>query len=185
MSKTVYRLIALAALLSVAGCVTPPPASLPEAEFLATGKLGVRSPQGSWVARFRWQQAGDVYDLELWGPFGQGRTRLRGNEARMRVVDGRDQILAEGAPTQIMQRELGVNLPLTSMVHWAQGRPDPALPVANTERDAAGRYAAFAQLAWKVSLPEYTTSAAGQTRPGRLKADDGGVCGFNSVFGMD
>ncbi len=154
-------------------CVTPPTTvDLGAGAFLVSGKLAVRAPEGNWSARFRWVQDAAVYDIELWGPFGQGRTRLRGDALRMRVLDGRGQVITAGTPAAIMQQELGTQLPLLSLVHWAQGRPDPEWPVASGQRDASGRYVGFEQSGWQVRLASYTETSDG-ARPQRLEAENG------------
>ncbi len=45
--------------------------------FELNGKMAVRNAAERYSARFIWRQSGRVFDIDVWGPLGQGRVHLR------------------------------------------------------------------------------------------------------------
>jgi len=139
-------------LFLVAGCQTRDVRVDAHHDFAIEGKLAVRSVEGQHSARFRWQQLGDSYRIELWGPLGQGRTILEGNARRLKIRDGGGRILQSGAVRTVMQKQLGWYLPLEALPQWVLGGPIPNLPVDRPQIDTRGRMLAFAQLGWSLGF---------------------------------
>ena len=154
----VLRLVsafALAALL--AGCASAPRAVL-DADFQLRGKLAVRGAERPFSARFSWLQLGPTFDVELWGPFGQGRRRLRGSGDRLEVLDGNGVLLQAGPAEAVLAANLGFSLPLDALRFWIQGRPSPDLPIIGLEPGSSvGRPARLEQGGWVI---RYTAWAA-------------------------
>ena len=134
--------------LLLTGCQSLGPAPSANHEFAIEGKIAVRSLQGQHSARFRWQQDGPRYRIELWGPLGQGRTILEGDGRRLRILDPGGKVLASGPVRAVMQQRLGWYLPLESLPEWVLGSPMANLPVEDSETDSAGRFTGFRQLGW-------------------------------------
>ena len=87
--KVFSGIVAVFAALS--GCTSLPPAvALESAEFTVQGRLGVRDGAEGFSSSFNWIQASDQFQIELWGPLGQGRTRLvgSGQEVTVYAADG-------------------------------------------------------------------------------------------------
>ncbi|MFK7915724.1 MAG: lipoprotein insertase outer membrane protein LolB [Pseudomonadales bacterium] len=144
---------------------------LPDAaDFRIIGKLSVRSSDSSAAGRFIWVQSAERYELEIWGPFGQGRRRLQGDEQTVRLLDGGGQLLLQGPVAQVMRAQLGWELPLGSLRHWVQGRPDPARRLANIDQNSNGRAQKIDQESWQISYPEYFEPAEYGGKPRRLIA---------------
>ncbi|MFU8814042.1 MAG: lipoprotein insertase outer membrane protein LolB [Pseudomonadales bacterium] len=119
------------------------------------GKLGVVQEQESFSARFYWRQSGSNFNIDLWGPLGQGRISLAGNPRYLELQDGEGAIISQGPPDIVMEQQLGWSLPLSVLPEWIQGRPAPGLPVHEPVYDAEGRLIAFGQLNWRVELERY------------------------------
>lgn len=163
----------------LAGCQSSTPAgpdasAVDSADFETIGKLALRAPGESLSVRFRWRQSGERYDLELWGPFGQGRTRLEGDTQQMSVLDGQGQVLSQGHPDLVMRQQIGWDIPLLALASWAQGGPVASAPVSNISRDLEGRYTGFTQKNWRIQYLAYyendpvgldSSSAQTQARP--------------------
>lgn len=157
--------------LTIGGCSSRPLTDLPEvADFRILGKLSVRGPTGNAAGRFVWLQSSERYDLEIWGPFGQGRRRLRGDGNTVQLLDGSGNLLLEGPVAEVMRTQLGWELPLTSLRHWVQGRPDPSQRLANMDQNEMGYAEEITQGNWQISYPEYFDSAADTGKPRRLVA---------------
>jgi outer membrane lipoprotein LolB len=157
----IYSKLAVVALsLWLTGCQTSAlsgsdSGAIDTGDFETVGKLALRTPGESLSVRFRWRQAGESYDLELWGPFGQGRTRLVGDTQQMSVLDGQGQVLSQGHPELVVRQQIGWDLPLLALVSWAQGRPVAGAPVSNVSWDPQGRYTGFVQENWRVQYLAY------------------------------
>jgi outer membrane lipoprotein LolB len=168
--KSFILKIFLAGTLTGCATVTPPPF---DAEFVLAGKLGVSVEGEGGSVRFRWQQAGARYQIDLWGALGQGRTRLEGDADRMKLLDGAGGELLQGAPEAVMQERLGWSLPVGVLPAWLWGQPASGAPAGHIERDAAGRIARFEQIGWQIAYDGFRLEASGElprrvtlTRPG-------------------
>ncbi|MEQ8858459.1 MAG: lipoprotein insertase outer membrane protein LolB [Pseudomonadales bacterium] len=162
--------------IGVAGCAALPAPGPAEGGFNLRGKIGVVQGSESFSARLLWQQRGDAFDIDLWGPLGQGRVRLSGAGNYLELTDADGSVLDRGPADAVMTRNLGWSLPLTVLPYWVRGRPAPRLAVADEIRDEADRLAGFAQLDWRVELDRYAAVADGaseQYLPNRITARRG------------
>jgi outer membrane lipoprotein LolB len=173
-----YLLPKLFLVAALAGCVNLPRHGPTEGGFVLRGNLGVVQDEESFSARFYWRQNGPNFLIDLWGPLGQGRVALAGNDRRLELREGDGKVITEGAPDAVMRQHLGWSLPLSVLPEWVQGRPAGNAPVVDAIYDEAGRLTAFSQLDWRVELERYqrvvsaqadvaegSESAAGDGRP--------------------
>ena len=170
--KILFLIVFLLPVLSTACTVLPPLGEGLAADFRLRGKIGVRdqSPTGgSFSASFDWIQAGNAFAIELWGPLGQGRTRLAGDDETMTVTDAHGTTLAGESPEALMQQHLGWSAPVKVLRYWIRGRVVPGSRANAVDRDAAGHLTAFKQLGWAVELSRWQQGAAGPV-PGRIRA---------------
>ena len=151
------------------GCVSVPSPPL-ATDFSVKGKIGVVDGGDSWSARFVWRQTGERFEIDLWGPLGQGQTRLRGTPNRLEVLDADGDVRNSGSPDALMLAELGWSLPLNLLLDWLQGRPSAAAPVANLVRDSEGGLTDFHQLGWEVRFDRGRTAPA-DAPPRRITAE--------------
>ena len=160
---------ALLVLLALAGCAVPGGRStLENLDFRLRGKLAVRVDQTAFSASFNWRQAGDRYEIELWGPLGQGRVRLRGDDSALSVTDGRGETWRGANAAALMEESLGWSAPTKALRHWVRGGYDPATP-ATQQSYEDGRLRTFEQLGWTVLLERWSETAVGPA-PGRVVA---------------
>lgn len=155
-------------LLFVAGCAVRQPTAAPDVEFAAKGKLGIKMGGEGYSANFSWQQFARGYSIEVWGPLGQGRTRLWGDTVHMQVIRG-GELLAAGPPEVVMQAHLGWSAPIHVLPDWIRGQPDPSLAVAAAVRENGGRLTQFEQAGWLVNFDRFA-SIDPAARPGRIVA---------------
>ncbi len=147
------------------GCASLPEQAPAAGGFHLLGKLGVVQGADSVSARFLWRQTPRRFDIDLWGPLGQGRVTLAGSERRMELRRGDGSVISRGPPEAVMTEHLGWSLPLSVLPEWVRGRPAPGLPVSGREYDDAGRLAAFEQLDWRVELERYQTVDGSAAKP--------------------
>jgi len=158
-------------LFLLVGCASQAPVVRPDLDFVAKGKLGVKLGDKGYSASFSWQQFAAGYAIDVWGPLGQGRTKLRGNAASMRVIRG-DEVLAEGPPELVMQTHLGWSVPLDVLPAWISGRSDTDSTIEGAVYDPMQRLIEFQQANWHVSFSRFH-DAGPDARPGRIVARSG------------
>lgn len=158
------------------GCASRPPVVLQPGGFEVKGKLAVRDAQENFSARFHWRQAGDRFQLDLWGPLGQGRVQLKGSGDHIALIDGAGQVVIEGSQEEVMRSQLGWSMPLAVFPAWLRGEPKSGIPTTDLQRDAAGLVRSFRQLDWLISYEQYrsvATSSEMRTLPRKLSAANG------------
>jgi len=156
----------------VSGCVSLEPGFDPdELEFRVAGKLAVRNGGEAFSANFVWEHAVSGYQIEFWGPLGQGRTKLVGrlgpaSTLTIHMPDG--ETISDDDVEQLMHQALGWSAPVEVLPEWIRGRTAPEWPVAELQRGDDGSLQ-FEQLGWRVSLNGFR-EVGGESLPGRLVA---------------
>ncbi|MEM7081057.1 MAG: outer membrane lipoprotein LolB [Pseudomonadota bacterium] len=168
-AKSLFLIVIYSTLIAT-GCVSRAPTG-DETQFLAAGKLGVRTPDGAQSMNFRWEQRPEGFEVTVWGVLGQGRTTLRGNAQRLQIRRG-DQLLAEGAPDRVMSEALGWSLPVDLFAGWLRGQPlERDLSVL--AMDELGRMTAIEQAQWQITFSRFAPRDAADARPRLIKGTDG------------
>lgn len=123
-------------------------------DWQISGRLAVTSEQEGWQASLYWTQQGQTYVIELIGPLGQGRVYIQGNRqgVRVRMADGQE--LYSTDPEQLLERAVGMRIPVTGLVYWVRGLPDPQRQSV-LAGDAQGRLTRLEQGDWVVEYPRY------------------------------
>ncbi len=186
-ARAVLRAAALLAILLLGACARlapqPPPAAPPSspaalhAAHLAAvsslspwrlaGRIGVQREDKGFSADLDWHEAGDDYSLRVAAPLNGGTYALSGNGRAVSLVSSKGDIFSAADPETLMREHLGWALPLAGARYWVRGLPDPAHATSDEQLDEAGRWTAFAQDGWRVSVLEYM-HAAGRDLPKRL-----------------
>ncbi|HCR45988.1 MAG TPA: hypothetical protein DIW16_06150 [Marinobacter hydrocarbonoclasticus] len=136
--------------LVFSGCVSVPVSTEDQqVDFSVQGKLLVFREQDKAALRFFWRQTEDAYKIDVWGSLGQGRIQLRGDAREMLVLRGRE-VIAAGEPRQVMQSQLGWDLPVAAIPYWLFGRPLPQHPITSGMDSLVDGQAQFVQLGWSV-----------------------------------
>jgi len=162
------------------GCVSLPQLPDSGATFALKGKVAISEGDERFTASILWQQQGGDFEIDLWGPLGQGRVQLVKQNARMVLRNGQDEVLLEGDPEALMRDQLGWSLPVDVLPAWVQGQPLAGVGSRDLDYDDAGRLTAFEQLGWQVALARYQPVAGstgdesvGRTLPTRVDARKG------------
>jgi outer membrane lipoprotein LolB len=167
------------ALVTLAGCSLLRPApelSVPDVGgFVVKGRLAVRQGDDGFSSTFVWQHAIGHDEIELWGPLGQGRSRLVGNDSEVTIYTAKGEVLREPNPEAGMKRWLGFSLPLSALTHWILGEPAPGFPTADLSSDANGDVTLLEQLSWRIEFSAYEPRDDGRRLPGRIVAVRGDV----------
>lgn len=160
-------LLAIGAL--AVGCTVIPREPDPGVDFRLRGKIAVRGVSDAFSASFDWVQTGERFEVELWGPLGQGRVRLRGDGASLTITDARGATAVGVSAEPFMSDTLGWSVPISALPHWVRGRYHPDNQVVGEWRAADGSLEGFEQFGWTVELSRWGESAVGPV-PWRIVA---------------
>jgi outer membrane lipoprotein LolB len=176
-----YRRIACCCvvLVTVAGCALlrpEPKLEVPDVGgFAVKGRMAVRNGDDGFASSFVWQHAVGRDEIDLWGPLGQGHSRLVGEGDAVTVYTAKGEVYRERDADAAMQRWLGFSLPMTALTHWIRGEQAPGYPVDGTSSDAAGDLASLDQLSWRLEFSGYQPFDGGARLPARIIAVRGNV----------
>ena len=147
MPKSSLRLVAaLLGVALIAGCAMRGQApGIVDFDFRVRGKIAVRGIEAPFAATFDWRQAGERFEIDIWGALGQGRVRLDGDGRALRITDPRGRITRGMDAETLMQRELGWSVPVDALRHWVRGRRHPGATEAE-------RQTSFEQFGWSVAI---------------------------------
>jgi len=132
------------------------------------GKIGITTAQERLNASIDWQQRQQQFQINLSGPFGQGRAELEGDDQRIRLTSGDDRYEGDSAE-QLMQEQLGWSVPVRHFSYWAKGVPSPEIGITAIEYDAGGNVSLLVQDGWEVELTRYQ-AIGGWQLPGKMNA---------------
>jgi len=165
------------ALVTIEGCSLlhrAPELSVPDVGgFVVKGRLAVHQGNDGFTSTFLWQHAIGRDEIELWGPLGQGHSRLIGDEREVTIYTAKGEVYREPNPEAGMQRWLGFTLPLAALTHWIRGERAPGYPTAQQNSDANGDLTLLEQLSWRIEFSGYTTRDDGRRLPARIVAVSG------------
>ena len=120
-----------------------------------TGRIGVRDDKEAHSSRIRWRQSGSEYVINLWGTLNAGATEITGSPGLVTLQqDGKAALLA-ATPEQLVEEQLGYELPVSQLSYWIKGIPAPGstgLPSFNAENHLI----AMQQDGWTVQYNAYT-----------------------------
>lgn len=124
------------------------------ARWTLNGRVSVYDGQQAWHANLMWLQEGSAFDVRFNGPLASGALHLFGNETETTLQLPDQVIHVAPTPEILLQRELGLWLPVGHLKYWLLSRPDPAYPLAG-EWDQAGRLVRMFQDGWEIEYREY------------------------------
>ena len=152
------------AVLSLYGCTLAPPAANnpdwarleSDLQGLTTwelrGRVNIRYEGESHTPRIRWQQVRDEYAIRLWGTFNAGNTLITGKPDEVTLeTEGRTS--KARTPEKLILRELGYELPVSSLNYWIKGLPAPR-PRAQLTFDEFNHLAQIEQEGWLISYSD-------------------------------
>jgi outer membrane lipoprotein LolB len=167
-------LIASAAAMLLAGCVTPPETQAPGTadqsfeqredalravrNWEMRGRIAIDTGTEARQARFTWWQEGESLRLNVRGPLNAGAVEIRGDEQSLTLRHRRETRVLTDPELQLSEL-LGWWLPVTSLQSWLLALPDSRYPIAEiTLKDA--RLQTLQQRAWFLRYADYKNQAA-------------------------
>ncbi len=164
------------------GCATPPPVTIDDrmifwdarrdnlsqiTTWQATGRISVRLDNEAWSATLQWHQQKQEYLLRFIAPLGQGTYEITGNNEIVFLRTGQDEVLQAQNPETLMEDNFGWHVPLTGLVYWIRGLPEPGVKTDTLLLDAQGRITNLTQSGWRVNYSSYNR-AGSYDLPGKI-----------------
>ncbi len=131
------------------------------------GKLSVVSPEDSATGYLTWLQDDEDFDLFLSGPFGQGSSRLVGNNGQASLTLPSQEPVHAPSAQYLMNRYLGWEFPVLDIRYWVKGQASPH-SASTEQRDSMGLLAGLQQHGWQVEFSRYQRQED-TWLPGRIK----------------
>jgi outer membrane lipoprotein LolB len=154
------RLFAVLLLALAAGCATPPPTIPAEAmvpwpaNWTLQGRIGVQAGEQSLSGNIRWRHRADTDEVLMTSPLGQGVARIV-RDAEGVVLEMPNQPARRAPDAESLTHEaLGYALPVSGLVWWVQGRPDPG-SAFEARHAPAGQLAQLKQHGWVIDYLQY------------------------------
>ncbi len=133
------------------------------------GRAALQSGDEGWNATLAWSQFGEVYEIDLRGPFGAGAISILGSPAGVAVRGGDDPPVLGADASDLLLQHIGWPLPVESLEYWLVGRPNPNL-ASEMDVDASGHIVRLLQSGWTVEFKTYDSSAAEYALPRKIFA---------------
>ena len=146
-------------IIFLAGCATSP--ILSDAEYKRAGRqhlyelerwefqgrFAVQDARDSWSANISWRHQADIDRLKLSGPLGQGAVEIVLTDGHIIIDRGDGDAEFSDNPDELIQRNLGVFVPVKALRYWVLGLPrkgDHFIEIKD----------GFIQSGWSVSIPK-------------------------------
>ena len=142
------------------------------ADFILQGRIGTRGVDRAPSASILWVQTENNFDMVLWGPLGQGKTRLSGDTSSMTLRTAGGDHFEGVVPGEILRRHLGISAPIDAFSDWVLGRPTIHPPAQGFERYESGDLIAFNQLGFNLAYSDFRV-VEGQRLPHRIICSEG------------
>ena len=123
-------------------------------QWQVKGRLAVRTDEQAFSGNLHWTRAQNSQEFKLFGPFGKLYASLtEDGEGAELYLDGSGKQLAVNADV-LIKEALGVDLPLSFLFYWVQGRAIPKAP-GEFKLDSQGRLESLKFRDWKVKYHNY------------------------------
>lgn len=171
-----FRFVLLTILASlIAACTsqpqkqTPPPASVSAIkEWSTEGRVGIRTKDDAVSGNFDWHHTEQTFDLHIYGPFGQGSTKLtKDKEGKVTLYYKGKTVVGYDAGA-LLNQQLGWQFPVKQVVYWIKGQPYPNTPSKITYRSGSKLASKIIQDGWTINYEKYT-SDQGLSLPQKLQ----------------
>ena len=167
--NTLLKGLQFIAFCTLIGCASQP-------EFLSEldetislkGKIIVSAEQEKRALNFRWLKGVDRHLIDLWGPLGSHRTRLRFDEHDFEIDLPDGQVLDESDAKLWLYQTFGTNTKPTSLVSWMTLQPIQRNRIKQASYDKSGRLMSFYELGWFIESLDSEPRAADKL-PSRIR----------------
>ena len=118
------------------------------------GRLALRTGDEGWQLNLRWRQDRSNHQIDLSGPFGQGRVQLSQDSTGAVLRDENQQTYYASDAEQLLYDITGWRVPVDHLVYWVRGMPVPG-ERRRLRVDAQGRTRSLTQGRWRIEILGY------------------------------
>lgn len=140
-------------------------------EWRMDGRVSLTLDEQNWSFALDWLQRGNQAEMNIKNPL-TGSTLAQiidsGSRVTMKSSDGKT--YQDTNAERLLQKQLGMRLPLGGMRYWARGIADPSLPLDRVEWDNVGRPKVLEQGGWLIQYPRYVGTGS-NALPDKIQVD--------------
>lgn len=125
--------------------------------FHISGKIAVQSSTDSGSASVDWSQGQNQYNIALQGPLGAGAMKLQGRPGLVTLQTSDGKTWRAASAEQLLAKQWGFHLPVSSMNYWIRGLPVPNVP-ANTRFDNNAHLTTLIQQGYRIDYLSYANT---------------------------
>ena len=118
----------------------------------------MRLEKHAWSATLQWHQQQQEYFLRLIAPLGQGTYEITGNNDAVFLRTAKNEVLKANNPESLMEGTFGWSVPLTGLIYWLRGLPEPGTKAEVFSLDEQGRITDLSQSGWRVTYSSYNNT---------------------------
>lgn len=124
------------------------------------GKVEVRAGDEADKARISWRQRGDDYRIRLSGTLGMGTTYINGGPQLVSLEQSGKAPISASSPEQLVYDQLGQDIPISHLIYWIRGIPDPSISMLNLKLSDTGTLSQLNQAGWTLRFTEYLAAGS-------------------------
>lgn len=119
------------------------------------GSTSIQHQNKTDMASLTWTQQSRNYNISLFGPLSIGRVSVIGNPNSVTLAQTNKPTASAANPEQLMQKQLGWQLPVSNFYYWVRGIPAPG--AHHTQLDNQNHLIALSQQGWNIRYNGYMT----------------------------
>ncbi|ATN75106.1 lipoprotein insertase outer membrane protein LolB [Coxiella burnetii] len=119
------------------------------------GAFSIQQPGKTIIAAYDWQQKGMNYRIRIHSSLDIYSVNISGRPGMVTLWRSPRQHYTASTPEQLMQQQLGWQLPLSNLYYWIRGIPAPGAYQADF--DTYTHLIALQQSGWHICFSQYTT----------------------------
>ena len=127
-------------------------------QWVLKARIAIQVEKEGWTATLHWRQQQGGYTLRLIAPLGRGTYELTGNDRGVTLRTADNRLLHADNPEMLLQQNLGWQVPVSGLVYWIRGLPEPDLDTEKLLLDKNGRASDISQAGWQVKYTNYMIS---------------------------
>lgn len=132
--------------------------------------LGIQQQGQSQFVSLAWAQQGRDYQQTIAGPLGVGAVRIMGSPGHVTFWKSAQQQFVATSPENLMQQQLGWQLPVSNLYYWVRGLPVPRI-TSSKNFDAENHLVTLQQQGWQINYLAYT-DVNGVDLPSQIKLNN-------------
>jgi outer membrane lipoprotein LolB len=126
--------------------------------WMLKARIAIQLDKEGGSASMNWSQTGAEYLIRIIPPFGRGTFELDGDNDGVTMRTADEQLFNATDPETLLQTQLGWQVPVTGLIYWIRGIPEPSSKITKMVLDNEARLQHLSQNQWDVSYTDYIQS---------------------------